>query len=279
MVCLGLLTRITVDHIVIGGIFTAQIAQPDQSLWAHATVNFSRPYFILLLSFNVTASTLLIARLLYMRKQVISAIGPEHARVYTNAATIIVESALPFALYSFVLVVLYGLQNYGEDLLIPLQVQVQVSLVYGTTVSIMMCTNPWALLKAIASEIIILRVVRGRAWTRSTATDIVSSVAFCHNLDTMERKTGEDSGSVIASTFMRKPSSAALHDDASSEGKILFAAPIMAGASDRNTLWAREPGRLVTVSLISLRRGTIVLLPVMLRTVLTVPTRRTRRRP
>lgn len=96
------------------------MARPDGSLWSHSTLNFSRPYFALSLSFNILTSTLLILRLLYLRRQVVSAIGFEHASVYTTAAAIIVESVLPLGLYSLVLVIVYGIQDreYTEDLLI-----------------------------------------------------------------------------------------------------------------------------------------------------------------
>ncbi|KZT70997.1 hypothetical protein DAEQUDRAFT_645787, partial [Daedalea quercina L-15889] len=136
----------------LGALFTAQLAQPDQGWWGHSIQNFSRPYFLIVLSFNIITSALLVARLLYMRRLIIRVIGPEHARVYTAAATIVIESALPLGLYCLVLAVIYSIQNYAENLLIVALVQ----------------------LEAMASETIILRVVRGRAWTRTTTSDIIS---------------------------------------------------------------------------------------------------------
>lgn len=104
------------------------MARPDGSLWSHSTLNFSRPYFALTLSFNILTSALLVLRLLYLRKQVVSAIGLEHAKVYTTAAAIIVESTLPLGLYSLVLVIVYGIQDrdYTEDLLIVPLVHLEV---------------------------------------------------------------------------------------------------------------------------------------------------------
>ncbi|TFY53437.1 hypothetical protein EVJ58_g9455 [Rhodofomes roseus] len=187
--------------IVMYGFFSAQALRPDNAIWERSTVNLSQPYFVLVMSFNVVTSTLLVSRLLYVRRQTIAAIGPEHARVYTTAAAIIVESALPFSIYSFVLVVLYGLGNHGEDLLLPLFVQ----------------------LEAIVSEIIILRVVRGRGWTRSTATDILTSVAFHHPT---QQQSDDPSVSTLESGVGRsleRPSPIVLHDlNNDSEEKMRF---------------------------------------------------------
>lgn len=61
-----------------------------------------------------------------MRYQVRSTVGPQYGRTYTSIATMILESALPNALISFVFIVLYATHNPAANLLLPLQVQANV---------------------------------------------------------------------------------------------------------------------------------------------------------
>ena len=103
------------------------MAHEGQNLWSQATLKLSRPYLVLTLSFNIITSTLLVLRLLYMRKEVLAHIGPDHATAYTTAAAIITESMLPVSIFSSVLVLLYGLQDGAENLLINILLHVEVS--------------------------------------------------------------------------------------------------------------------------------------------------------
>lgn len=103
------------------------MAHEGQNLWSQATLKLSRPYLVLTLSFNIITSTLLVSRLLYLRKEVLRHIGPDHATAYTTAAAIITESMLPVSIFSSVLVLLYGLQDGAENLLINILLHVEVS--------------------------------------------------------------------------------------------------------------------------------------------------------
>jgi len=62
-----------------------------------------------------------------MRNRLRESFGSEHAHLYTTMATMILESALPYGLISFVFIVLYGTNNTAAVLFIPLLVQVEVS--------------------------------------------------------------------------------------------------------------------------------------------------------
>ncbi|KZT08377.1 uncharacterized protein LAESUDRAFT_676421 [Laetiporus sulphureus 93-53] len=147
---------IYLSSIVMAVFFAIQFSKPDGSLWNNATVDFSLPYFALSMSLNVIVTTMLVVRLLYMRRRVASALGPEHGKMYTSIAAIVVESALPYGVVSFIFLVSYGLQSNVSNLFLNLLVQVE----------------------CMASEVITLRVARGRAWTRSTLTDVLSNAEF-----------------------------------------------------------------------------------------------------
>lgn len=78
------------------------------------------------MALNIFLTLLLIFRLLYMRHQLRTTIGPQYGRMYTSIATMVLESALPNALISFVFVVLYAIHNPAANILLPLQVQANV---------------------------------------------------------------------------------------------------------------------------------------------------------
>jgi hypothetical protein len=62
-----------------------------------------------------------------MRHEVTKALGKNHGRLYLGVATILFESSLPYGIVSFILIVLYGIQNTAALLFIPLFEQVEVS--------------------------------------------------------------------------------------------------------------------------------------------------------
>jgi len=62
-----------------------------------------------------------------MKYQLQKSFGSDYTRLYTTIATMILESALPYGLISFIFIVLYGTKNTAADLFIPLLIQVEVS--------------------------------------------------------------------------------------------------------------------------------------------------------
>ncbi|KIJ44347.1 hypothetical protein M422DRAFT_30489 [Sphaerobolus stellatus SS14] len=128
---------------VFGVLFVIQAALPLSSLTSNSTLQFSLPYFAMSMSLNILLTLLLVSRLLYMRHKMTAALGKQHAQTYGTVATMLLESAAPYALISFIFIILYGIGNVAAILLIPLLVQAE----------------------CIAPMLIVLRVARGRAWT------------------------------------------------------------------------------------------------------------------
>jgi len=118
------------------------------------------------MSLNILLTMLLIWKLIYMRHQLQKSFGSDHTRLYTTLATMILESALPYGLISFIFIVLYGTKNTAADLFIPLLVQVEVSHCPRSKRLLPSITN----LKCISPMIIILRVARGQAWDNETVS-------------------------------------------------------------------------------------------------------------
>ncbi|CAL1697306.1 unnamed protein product [Somion occarium] len=133
----------------MGILTTVQAAEPQSSLWADGTLNFSVPYFSLSMALNIFLTILLVSRLMYMRHKITSTLGAQYGKTYTGIATMVLESALPYGLTSLVFIVLYAIHNTAANLLLPLLVQVE-------------CISPM---------LIILRVSRGRAWSNDTVSE------------------------------------------------------------------------------------------------------------
>ncbi|KAF9030271.1 hypothetical protein BJ165DRAFT_1535726 [Panaeolus papilionaceus] len=130
----------------LGPFFVLQISGRNHDWFSKHTLDFSIPYFAVELSLNILLTLLLVVRLWHMSRRVGKVLGKKHGKVYAGVARMIVESSLPYALVSLVLLVLFVKKNLGANVVIPLYVQIQ-------------CMTP---------TLIILRVCLGRAWDKNT---------------------------------------------------------------------------------------------------------------
>lgn len=163
-------------------------ARQGSTLWAETTMKVSVPYWGLSMALNITLSLLLILRLLSMQRTLRQVLGEDYARVYTKIVSMSVESALPYALVSFIFIILYGIQNSAYVLFLPILVQVQVSFrSLPSLIPTYQCLRGCQ--QCIAPELIILQVTRGKAWSNttrprsrqveiSTVLDVVGSSGF-----------------------------------------------------------------------------------------------------
>lgn len=119
-----------------------QISQPGSNL--DDAINLAVPYFALSMSTNLVLSLMIAGRVLAMRQQVVEVLGEEHARPYTSVISIVIESAALYSVVSLAFLIAYVKNSPAQNVLIDMLTQV-------------MC---------IASELIILRVAYGRAWSR-----------------------------------------------------------------------------------------------------------------
>ncbi|KAH9945099.1 uncharacterized protein BXZ73DRAFT_38000 [Epithele typhae] len=126
-----------------------QASRPDASLWTHLTVQFTLPYFSISIGLNVLLMLLLVGRLYYMSWNASRTLGRQHGSTYISIATMLVESAAPYAITGIIFIITYARNSYVQNLVLPVLSQI-------------MCISP---------EVIILRVATGRAVTsRPSAT-------------------------------------------------------------------------------------------------------------
>ncbi|CCM06539.1 uncharacterized protein FIBRA_08813 [Fibroporia radiculosa] len=191
---------------VLSAFFVYQAARPDSSLWAQNSFNFGLAYWALTMSLNIILTLMLVVRLFIIRRQVKSTLGADHARTYSDIAAMIMECALPYGVISFIFIVLYGIQNTGENLFIPLLAQVQ-------------CITP---------ELIILRVAKGHAWTGTkNMSGPVSAMSFTDPKTTMttssDTTTREANLNDISITFSDGSSSQLERKNHPSDPAVSFA--------------------------------------------------------
>ena len=106
---------------------TIAAAQPASSLFAQNAVRYGLPYWALSMSLNMLVTAMIVARLWLARQSLKSIMAREHLAMYTGISAMLIESALPYAVVSLILIVLYARGNTAEILFIPLLPQVQVS--------------------------------------------------------------------------------------------------------------------------------------------------------
>ncbi|KAI0947266.1 hypothetical protein AcV7_009730 [Taiwanofungus camphoratus] len=142
---------------VLSVLSVVELAKPEASLWARSALNFNVPYWSISMALSILLTLLLVSRLLWMRRQITSTMGIEPGKMYTNVAAMMVEPALPYSLVSLIYIILYGMRNTAQSLFLALLVQAE-------------CTAP---------ELIVLRVVSGRAWSTSTRSqEPMSEIQF-----------------------------------------------------------------------------------------------------
>ncbi|KAJ7624833.1 hypothetical protein FB45DRAFT_1060998 [Roridomyces roridus] len=102
--------------------------------------------WIILMILPIWITLFIAGRILYHRRAVIKLFGPSHGGKYAGISAVVIEAAIPFTVICVIMLGLFGDDNTAQNLFIPLMVQVE----------------------CIAPQLIFLRVLMGRAWTRGT---------------------------------------------------------------------------------------------------------------
>lgn len=104
-----------------------QSVEPGSTPWLARS--FAVPYFSLCLGLNVVLTSLIVVRLLYMRRR-LRGLGKQHTRVYTSLAAVVVDSALPYTLVSAFVIVTIAMDdtyiNYAGAFAVPMLGGVEV---------------------------------------------------------------------------------------------------------------------------------------------------------
>ncbi|KAL0578483.1 hypothetical protein V5O48_003532 [Marasmius crinis-equi] len=128
-------------------------AQPGANFFKGHAVDFGVPYIALTISLNIIVTLLICGRLITVKNQMLNALGPQHAKMYTSIIAIMVESAAPFTVLGIIYVITYARHS-------PTSIAfVQV----------------WGDFCALSPQLIILRVAMGQAWSKETCGRLTST--------------------------------------------------------------------------------------------------------
>jgi len=131
---------------VVAVLHVIQSADATEQELDQAILSLSLPYVALAMSMNIIICATLLWRVVDLRPKLPITMPEEIRAKYTSLQALVVESALPYALVSIMLAILYGARNTAVNLFIPLIVQIQ-------------CIVP---------TLIVMRMTQGHAWSKDT---------------------------------------------------------------------------------------------------------------
>ncbi|KAI0821780.1 hypothetical protein BC628DRAFT_1328770 [Trametes gibbosa] len=146
------------------GILTCYISgRPSADFFVGKSAQVALAYSTVVIGLNAIVSALICARILWRARQMRGVLGEDVVRTYTGAVALIVESALPYTLFGIAYVVSLGLDSPTSILFLSIYVMFT-------------CVSP---------QMIVLRVLMGRAWSREAATRTRTAMRFTvpHTLD------------------------------------------------------------------------------------------------
>jgi len=141
---------------------------PNAHFFGATSKAFATSWVILSMTLNIILTLLIVGRLLHARKKLVAVLGKQHARLYTSIAAMVVESAALYSGLSLLFIIFYeqlGVAINFVNIILPLLTQ-------------SMC---------IAPTLILVRVARGRAYSKDTAVATSTGISI-------NRSTGQGSG-------------------------------------------------------------------------------------
>ncbi|TFK42237.1 hypothetical protein BDQ12DRAFT_677854 [Crucibulum laeve] len=132
------------------------VGKPGGNFFGGKAINFGTPYYAITISMNILITLLICLRLRYLSTSVGRVLGKDNAKMYTSISTMLIESAAPYTLV-------------GIMFLIPYARGSQTSISFGQV---------WAKLSCLSPQLIVLRVVTGKAWKKDIVTQANSTMVF-----------------------------------------------------------------------------------------------------
>ncbi|KAI0631478.1 hypothetical protein C8Q77DRAFT_139543 [Trametes polyzona] len=142
-----------VATIALGIIELYASGKPNANFFVGTAAQLGVAYYTSTIALNVLATGVICARLAYLGRA-LDAAPSAAVRRYTGTLPIVVESALPYSLAGFAFLVAYGLQSDS-------------SILFGAFYGMFTCISP---------QLIVLRVVTGKAWTKDRTAQSVSAL-------------------------------------------------------------------------------------------------------
>ncbi|KAI0710880.1 hypothetical protein C8Q76DRAFT_811128 [Earliella scabrosa] len=124
---------------------------PDSNFFLGTAAQIALSYSSLVIGLNFTCSTLICTRILWVAKRMEQTLGREVAKTYTGAASLIIESMLPYTLFGIAYVATLGVNH-------------PTSIFFLSVYVMFTCISP---------QMIVVRVLLGRGWTKDATTTMI----------------------------------------------------------------------------------------------------------
>ncbi|PPR02742.1 LOW QUALITY PROTEIN: hypothetical protein CVT26_009453 [Gymnopilus dilepis] len=147
--------------------------KPGGNFFHGKTINFGTPYYTITIAFNIFVTLAIVIRLMRLGKAVSRALGRESALMYTSVASMLIESAAPYSMVGIMFLIPYALGN-GTAISFG-QVWAKLAVRYP---SICILELNSSFLQCLSPQLIVLRVITGKAWGREIITQAQSNVEF-----------------------------------------------------------------------------------------------------
>ncbi len=128
----------------MGTLWTLQSSHPGLSLYSAQPLAYGTAYYALSLGVNIILTVLILFRLLMYRRTHLAHLPAQHAQQYFSLATLIVESAALYSVFSIAFLLSYALDNPVNQVFLG-------------------CASA---AQQIATYLIIYRVADGTAWDK-----------------------------------------------------------------------------------------------------------------
>jgi len=139
---------------IVGTMLLIQIGTPGDNVWQSFSVNLFTTFWAAELSTTMFITTLIVARLLYMRHRLRSIMGPNHDSPYLSIAAMLVESGLMYSIGGLTFVISYTINSAFQNMVLNAVGQIQ----------------------SIAPTLIILRVAQGHGLTRANLNAVSTTI-------------------------------------------------------------------------------------------------------
>ncbi|KAG1852606.1 hypothetical protein C8R48DRAFT_611670 [Suillus tomentosus] len=160
------------SSLVLGILNLITSASPQHNFYEGLKAHVGLVYICLTIGLNVLVTCLICGRIIFCARRMQHHFGHEASRDYFTIVAIVVESAVPFTLFGIAFLVSFGLVSYSSIIFLSL---------YG----MFTCISP---------QMLILRVVRRRAWTAQVAQS--TALAFASQSTTAPPTTSTSSSMV-----------------------------------------------------------------------------------
>jgi len=145
-----------VSTLVLGIFVDWTSSAPGGNFFAGVAAQLGLAYYSVSVFLNVLLTCLICYRVIQHGRRIRQHLGPDHATFYFSIVTLVVESMLPYTLSGVAFLVSLGTGSATSGALLPVYI-------------FLMCISP---------QMLILRVLSGRAWDSNTSRPAISTIKF-----------------------------------------------------------------------------------------------------